>query len=248
MQVTSYIKSNKATVYSSFSLRHIITVACVFLLICADSAFYLVNTQTGTVRILIDLFAILLLILIKGRIIINRTSTSIVLVMLLISLISGLMTFAIKQTVVIIAAIAIGWLFINVVSYSDFKNLYTRIMCFLAFFSLITFAISVAAPQLIQLLPQIVRQGGGANYYNALFSVICNSTYVSRNYGIFWEPGAFAIFFEYSVIHRAFSAEGIHQEYCRAVFGNIVYSVYARNCVYVGLGVGLCQPKTGVCS
>ena len=204
MQTTSYIKSNNATTHSSFSLRNILTVACVFLLICADSAFYLVNTQTGTVRMLIDLFAILLLILIKGRISINRTGTFVFLVMLLISLLSGVMTLAMKQTIIIIAAIVIGWLFTNVVSYSDFKNLYTRIMFFLAVFSLVTFAISVIAPQLVQLLPQIVRQGGGANYYNALFSVICDSTYVSRNYGLFWEPGAFSIFLNIALFIELF--------------------------------------------
>lgn len=194
MQTISLVKFNNATAHSNFSLRDIITVVCVFLLICADSAFYLVNTQTGTVRMLIDLFAILSLILIKGRITINRTSTSIVLVMLLISLLSGVMTLEMKQTIVIITAIAIGWLFTNVVSYSNFKTLYTRIMFFLAVFSLITFAVSIVAPQLVKLLPQIVRQSGGTNYYNAFFSVICNSNYVSRNYGIFWEPGAFSIF------------------------------------------------------
>lgn len=193
MQTTSYIKSIKATAQSSFSLQNIITVICVFLLICADSAFYLVNTQTGTVRMLIDLFAILLLIF-KGKIKINRTSTFIVLVMFLITLLSGVMILAIKQTIIIIAAIAIGWLFTNIVSYSDFKTLYQRIMFFLAIFSLITFAVSVVAPQLVQLLPQIVRQSGGGNYHNAIFSVIFNSNYVSRNYGIFWEPGAFSIF------------------------------------------------------
>lgn len=204
MQTTSYIKFNNVTAHSSFSLKSIIIIVCVFLLICTDSAFYLVNTQTGTVRMLIDLFAILLLILIKDRITINRTSTSIVLIMFLISLLSGLITLAMKQTIIIIVAIAIGWLFTNIVSYSDFKNLYTRIMFFLAFFSLITFAVSVVAPQLVLLLPQIVRQGGGANYYNALFSVICNSTYVSRNYGIFWEPGAFSIFLNIALFIELF--------------------------------------------
>ena len=194
MQMISYIKSNNAIAQSSYSLKNIITVVCVFLLICVDSAFYLVNTQTGTVRMLIDLFAILLLILIKGRIKIKRTNTFIVLVMILVSLLSGVITLAIKQTIIIIVAIAIGWLFTNIVSYSDFKNLYQRIMLFLAIFSLITFVVSVATPQLIRLLPQIVWQGGGLNYYNALFSVIYDSTYVSRNYGLFWEPGAFSIF------------------------------------------------------
>ena len=76
--------------------------------------------------------------------------------------------------VLVIVAIVIGWLFTNVISYLEFKNLYTQIMFFLAVFSLITFAVSVFAPQLVQLLPQIVRQGGGSNYYNAFFSVICN--------------------------------------------------------------------------
>lgn len=204
MQTTSYIKSNNATAHSSSSLKNIIMVICVFLLICTDSAFYLVNTQTGTVRMLIDLFAILLLILIKGRITINRTSIFTVLVMLIITLLSGVMTLAIKQTIIIIAAIAMGWLFTNIISYLDFKNFYTRIMFFLAVFSLITFAVSVVAPQLVQLLPQIVRQGGGANYYNALFSVICNSTYVSRNYGIFWEPGAFSIFLNIALFIELF--------------------------------------------
>lgn len=204
MPTTSYIKFNNATAHSSFSFKSIITVVCVFLLVCIDSAFYFVNTQTGTVRMLIDLFAILLLILIKGRITINRTSVAMLFGMLLISLLSGVMTIAVKQTIIIIAAIAIGCLFTNVVSYSDFKNLYTRIMFFLAFFSLVTFAISVIAPQLVQLLPQIVRQGGGANYYNALFSVICDSTYVSRNYGLFWEPGAFSIFLNIALFIELF--------------------------------------------
>lgn len=204
MQPTSYIKSNNAATHNNFSLKNILTVICVFGLICTDSAFYLVNTQTGTVRMLIDLFAILLLALIKGKLTINRTGTSIVLVMLLTALLSGLMTSAIKQTIIIIAAIAIGWVFTNVVSYSDFKNIYTRIMFFLAIFSLATFAISIISPQLIQLLPQIKRHDSNSNYYNALLCIICDSTYVSRNYGLFWEPGAFSIFLNIALFIELF--------------------------------------------
>lgn len=204
MRTTSYIKSDNTTSKSRFTLRNLIIIASVFLLICADSAFYLVNTKTGFVRMLIDLVAIFLLALAKGRISRNNKSTFIFFIMISVSVLSGMMTGELKQTIIIIEAIAIGWLFANIVPYSDFKRFYVRIMIFLAVFSLITFAVSIVAPQLIRLLPQIVRQEGAKNYYNAFFSVINDSAYVLRNYGLFWEPGAFSIFLNIALFIELF--------------------------------------------
>lgn len=43
MQTTSYIESNNAAAHSIFSFKYLITVVCVYLLICADIAFDLSN-------------------------------------------------------------------------------------------------------------------------------------------------------------------------------------------------------------
>ena len=194
MQTKSYINFNNDAPHNRLSLKNTITLVCVFLLICVDSAFYFVNTQTGTVRMIIDLFAIFLLIITSEKVTIRRNSIYMVSLIFLISLVSGAITLSIKNTIIIIVAIVIGWLFTCIVSYSDFKNLYIRIMLFLAIFSLITFTIGVFAPQIAQLLPRIIREGSKINYRNAFFSVICIRNDISRNFGIFWEPGAFSIF------------------------------------------------------
>ena len=62
-----------------------------------------------------------------------------------------------------------------------------------ALFSLVTFILNLIAPQITYSFPVILSRNK-YTYYNLLFSVVTNNGYVARNYGLFWEPGAFAFF------------------------------------------------------
>ena len=62
-----------------------------------------------------------------------------------------------------------------------------------ALFSLVTFILNLIAPQITYSFPVILSRNR-YTYYNLLFSVVTNNGYVARNYGLFWEPGAFAFF------------------------------------------------------
>jgi hypothetical protein len=99
----------------------------------------------------------------------------------------------VKQMVIFLVAMTIGYLFTLFIRYDDFKELFLLIIRFLSIYSLITFVIgNIFSSDFLSFLPIFERKG--SLFFNFGLSVYNFSLAAPRNYGIFWEPGTFSIF------------------------------------------------------
>lgn len=111
--------------------------------------------------------------------------------------------------ILLLVPIFIGFVTVLSVDKNEYVKVYSNIVFFLSVFSLVVFVINLVAQPIIASLP-LVGYRNAAQVHDAFFSVaITNSQYI-RNYGIAWEPGAFAI-----LIGLAMYFELIHTEKIR---------------------------------
>lgn len=86
---------------------------------------------------------------------------------------------------------------VTIVDYDRFMITYIKIMRFIAVFSMICLLI---APILSTLPLPRIHVGDGISYINLLFTNI--ATHSSRNYGPFWEPGAFQLYLNWAIFYE----------------------------------------------
>lgn len=83
------------------------------------------------------------------------------------------------------------------IKYENFMDSYVKFIRFIAFFSLICFALT----PLIRLLPFPMFSAGEGFYYKCL--IFTNVSMLNnRNYGPFWEPGAFQLFLNWALLYE----------------------------------------------
>lgn len=185
-----------ATKYSHSRKYNIFLYLIMFLLIAVESSFYFINVIGGTPRLIIcGIIFVSALIFRKD----NSVNSKILITAFFLIVWAFLFDCVIaanlvKQSYIIVIHILTGFAVSLFIKKDDFIDKYLNIICFLALFSLVTFIINLLAPQIIYSFPAILSRGE-YTYYNLFFSVVTNNDYVVRNYGFFWEPGAFAFFF-----------------------------------------------------
>ena len=178
--------------------NRIIATITLFLLLTIDAGFYSNERIGGTIRLVIVGVAILFIFITRlQKTVLSNAFFSHLKRTFLVFVISLIMPiiyggYNIKQMIIMLAAWCIGYLFTLFVPYQEFKEVYLSIIRFLAVYSLVTFVLGIILPGVIEILPTIEKNG--TTYYNVLFSVVSGSNFVTRNFGIFWEPGAFSIY------------------------------------------------------
>lgn len=85
---------------------------------------------------------------------------------------------------------------VSIVDYDRLMNTYIKIMRFIALFSMICFML---AP-ILTALPLPRMQTGDVSYVSLFFTNI--STHNDRNYGPFWEPGAFQLYLNWAIFYE----------------------------------------------
>lgn len=178
--------------------NRIIATIALFLFLTIDAGFYSNEKIGGTIRLVIVGAAILFLVItrLQKTVLSNaffshlKRTFLVFVISLILPIIYG--SYNIKQMIIMLAAWGIGYLFTLFVSYQEFKEVFLSIIRFLAVYSLITFVLGIILPGVVELFPIIEKNG--TTYYNMIFSVVSGSNFVTRNFGIFWEPGAFSIY------------------------------------------------------
>lgn len=176
----------------------IIDYTILFILLFLDSSFILSNNGNGTLIIGINLISTLYL-LIKNKVKkYDKDKFFFFIFLILMVSISGLIYENFKQTFIILSLIFSSFVISNVFKYNKFKEIFIKLMYFLAIYSLISYGISIVFPKIITLFPilSVAKTGDiiDYSYYNLFFSVVSTNKYLMRNYGFFWEPGAYSIF------------------------------------------------------
>lgn len=188
--------------------NRIIAFFAMFFLLTIDTSFFTLETFSGTLRLIIAIVSIAAIILTRFQktVLSNQFFTRVkrTIGFFIISLILPVLygNYNMKQMIIMVVIWVVGYLVVLFVPYEEFKDIFTSIMTFLAIFSLITFAIKLVSVNLFSWLPTIEKNG--VIYYNAIFAIISSSNFTLRNFGIFWEPGAFAIFLNIALYFELF--------------------------------------------
>lgn len=186
-------------------IQKAINYILVFLVIIVDTSFVTINTWSGTTRIIVGGFLGLLIWINNRRLVLSKTKIYLLIGLVAMPVLSAVFDGEMKQLVIIVSSIFIAFMVSSVLVYPTFQHYLTRIMDFLCVFSLIAFVVHFLSPAIVKMLP-VVKISQGITYYNGLFVILNDNSYVTRNYGVFWEPGAFAIFINIVLYHHLFSA------------------------------------------
>jgi hypothetical protein len=179
-----------------------------FLLLYTSSSFVFISIKGTIVLLTYIVISFFCLIVYKNRI---RTLGKYFSIMLCLFLINILLTALVNQeglfdtTIVAISfytALTV-WL---VFPERQFVEAYTGVLRFICVYSLITFSLSIAFPGFFSFLPSFTNSAG-VPVKNAFFSFVNFSLPQLRNFGIFWEPGAFQTFILFALFYSLFFQE-----------------------------------------
>ena len=185
-------------------LKTLISSILLYCLLLFSSGFYF-GSSNGTRSITIGLCCTLILIMMYKPWYDNGFNNVLWLVIALCFIIGieGLvLDESIKQILIVLSAIIMAAGLIYALEYEKFKGLYVNLMIAIAIGSLFFWGLSYIAPEFIHLFPQLTNVAGSTNYFCFLSSVNFQNM---RNYGIFWEPGAFQAFLSFALLFEIFS-------------------------------------------
>ncbi|MBU5450129.1 O-antigen ligase [Acetivibrio sp. MSJd-27] len=157
-------------------------------------------------------FALTLLFCLSGLAVVMRFSnisvdknTAVVfLIMILNILVTFLYNKESKNFFINFAQILLAFLFVSIVSFQNFVQKFTKLMYFLAAYSLIVYLIALLIPQVLTFFP-ITYNIQRLPAYNLGFSVVVQESNMLRNNGFFWEPGAYQTFLNLALIFLLFT-------------------------------------------
>lgn len=150
------------------------------------------NLLPGNVRLLILLLFTILLPVFGSGGKANKKSFLLLLFFILIIFFNCVRDLYFNDYIILLIPICCAFMLTRFYSKELIVEIFYKIVIFLAIFSLITFIISFLAPSIIRLFPYIGNRYT-AQMYDSFFSVNLLNTSYFRNYGLAWEPGAFAI-------------------------------------------------------
>lgn len=105
----------------------------------------------------------------------------------------------ISPYIAITLQIFIAYSLSKIITFSEFKKIYVKVITYLAIISLICFLVSKVYPSIVYMFPK-TDAIASVDYYNAFVYVFHAAigygelVLSSRNSGIFWEPGAYQAF------------------------------------------------------
>ena len=173
----------------------IILYITTFLTLYFSSSFSL-STMSGTGRLLLFVALGIFLLLYKGRKMQFKVSAELGAMIALAFLAYIVNGESMEQLVILAAYILFPLLYVNCFSLSEWQKGYSDVMIFVSAFSLIVYFSSIFFPGLIERLP-VTQNSLGTLSHEAFFSI---TPINNRNYGPFWEPGAFQMYINIALI------------------------------------------------
>lgn len=150
------------------------------------------NSVSGMVKTGILIFMSVMLFVINP--VISKKSLVLFFYLFALIAIDSIRSVSIGDSILLIVPIFVGFIVSCTVDINQLEKAFSDIVYFLAGYSLVFYIIGYIFPALINKLPVIgYLYNSQAQMHNALFCVCSSGTAFLRNYGITWEPGAFAI-------------------------------------------------------
>lgn len=107
---------------------------------------------------------------------------------------------SLNAAMMIVAKVCFAFLFPLLVNRSEFESIFIRVMRAICISSLVLFAAAYFKGSLISLLPKLTVLNASGNGIQTIATVYLSNAYINipkwaaRNFGPFWEPGAFATY------------------------------------------------------
>ena len=193
-QTRKVLEGNKSvTLNLRFDIKKYLLYIGIFAFVVNEVSFVMIKTTSGTIRLLVDGVATLLILISTGRKSVGKKDMFALVALLFMPIFSMAITMNIKQSIIFILLISFAWIVSISVREQAFWIMFRRIMVFLTSFSLAMYIAYLIVPGLIQNMPVAVMNRF-YTAYNTIFAVIVDTGYALRNFGIFFEPGAYSIF------------------------------------------------------
>lgn len=183
---------------------NIVIIVCLYLLLLFSSGFFF-RAFNGSLAIAM-LFAVCGVLFVRNRSGIFFSPVQIVPVFLLLILFLVSSLFAedeLKYIGINLSYLLIAFFLSNILSPQQYFSNYTKLMDVIEIFSLICFVVVLISPSFFSIFPLLAYQSGRSAHF-ALLSFVYTGTALNRNYGIFWEPGAFQFFIIFSMVVKIY--------------------------------------------
>lgn len=177
-------------------LKRVYLYFFVFLTIYIEFGYRMVvtNQVTGNIRIVVLVLITIPLVFLNRALKINTTSFGLFAYLSILIMLNMIRDNTFENYILLFVPIFIGFVVVLTTNIRYFIHVFSNIMCFLAFYSLICFLIYIIAPGIIESLPSLgYRLTSTTEVHDAIFSVCLTGSAFIRNYGLTWEPGAFAV-------------------------------------------------------
>ncbi|ETT72288.1 putative LPS biosynthesis transmembrane protein [Paenibacillus sp. FSL R7-277] len=149
----------------------------------------------------------------------NARGYLLLLLLIIVSLISSFIYGdGLYNHLIIIFAVLSGYLVTLAYSFERFVDIYLKLMYFLSVFSILVFLVVSIIPSIFVFTP-VIGYRVGVEVHNLFFAVVLPGAEFNRNYGLFWEPGAFQVYLNLALIFELFAKNETRKRY---VLGFIV--------------------------
>ncbi|MEK5398940.1 hypothetical protein [Paenibacillus sp. FSL K6-2859] len=190
----------------------------IFLLIYITSSYFatISGLVSGTICIVGLIFISILSVILNNRNFkenFNLKSYLLLLLLIIVSLVSSFIYGdGIYNHIIILSAVISGYLVTLAYSFERFINVYLKIMYFISVFSIIVYLIVSFVPSILNFTP-VIGYRVGVEVHNLFFSVALPGAEFNRNYGLFWEPGAFQVYLNLALIFELFTKKTVRKRY-----------------------------------
>jgi len=181
------------------SVKNIVLLVSVFAILYLSSG-YTTATISGTILIGTSLIFAFIVMMVSGKNKISKRLLMTALVMCIIILIASIISGDnLKETLIMLSAVFTAVIFVAFLDFKVFCELYSKIMFFIAGYSLIAYFLSIAFPSVIRLFPPTYYRIG-REAYNLGFTIVNLKLDPMRNMGMFWEPGAYQTYLVFAIL------------------------------------------------
>lgn len=220
---------------------HQINIIAVFILLFFSSSFYF-SSANGSLSLGICLLVGVIVFIVNT----NRLSIEgllyLIIMIMLVSFTSIIAGDSIKGAAIMLSGIIIAGLFALSFDLEKFIQIYTDIFPFIALFSIAAFFISLFLPSVIQIFPTVTNSAGTQAHFLGFSFIQLNET-MPRNYGMFWEPGAFQTYLNIGFLLEVFGRSRMRKKVIAIYIAALITTLSTTGFLTLGLNLILILTK-----
>lgn len=189
--------NNESSIVKRCKVVHYIL--CFAVLYLSNGMYPFLHISAFVRQILLTVLVLVSSLVLNKQIILHKSKLLLAFIFVFIQMVSVAFNgIKVDSDVFLLMSILIAYLFCSNIKYNDFLNLFSNIICFISFVSVVLFVFFYMFPTVQRILPSFIYQQGSSDstftlLWTFVFKVVSQYSYY-RNFAIFIEPGRFQIF------------------------------------------------------